>query len=123
MFFDYPNGQQLINMTIGPPFGDETRTGAGVAGSLDNPWKGIPGGNPFPITPDPKHAIFVPFGPFLSVQPGPKEPGRQFVEPDCAEADRHAVGGDRQLHRKSDGTPDAHERAEFVGIACGLPWV
>ena len=71
-FFDYPNGQQLINMTIGPPFGDETRTGAGVAGSLDNPWKGIPGGNPFPVSSDPSKALFVQFGPYLSLDPEKK---------------------------------------------------
>jgi len=73
-FFDYPNGQTYINMTISPPFGDETRTQAAGVRSLDNPWAGFPGGNPFPITPDPKHAIFVPFGPFLSVSQGLKNP-------------------------------------------------
>jgi len=72
MFFDYPNGQTYINMTISPPFGDETRTQAGGVRSLDNPWATTQGGNPFPIFPDPKTAPFVPFGPFLSVSPGLK---------------------------------------------------
>jgi hypothetical protein len=72
MFFDYPNGQTFINMTISPPFGDETRTQAGGIRSLDNPWATTQGGNPFPIIPDPKTAPFVPFGPFLSVSPGLK---------------------------------------------------
>jgi len=71
-FFDYPNGQQLINMTIGPPFGDETRTNNGGPHSLDNPWLGVPGGNPFPVSPDPKSALFVQSGPFLSVDPQKK---------------------------------------------------
>jgi hypothetical protein len=71
-FYDYPNGQQLINMTIGPPFGDETRTQAGLAGSLDNPWKTIAGGNPFPVSPNPNSALFVPSGPYLSLDPQKK---------------------------------------------------
>ena len=71
-FFDYPNGQQLINMTIGPPFGDETRTGALGVHSLDNPWATIPGGNPFPVSPNPQDALFVPFGPYLSLDPNKK---------------------------------------------------
>ncbi len=71
-FFDYPNGQTYINMTIGPPFGDETRTGAAGAHSLDNPWATVPTGNPFPVSPNPKSALFVPFGPFLSVNPQTK---------------------------------------------------
>ena len=74
MFFDYPNGQSYINMTISPPFGDETRTQAGGARSLDNPWNGFPGGNPFPIIPNSKNAVFVPFGPFLSVDPNLNNP-------------------------------------------------
>ncbi len=71
-FFDYPNGQTFINMTIGPPFGDETRTQAGLAHSLDNPWATVAGGNPFPVSSNPKNALFVPFGPFLSVDPDKK---------------------------------------------------
>ena len=75
MFFDYPNGQTYINMTISPPFGDETRTQAAGARSLDNPWATFQGGNPFPIIlTDPKKAFFVPFGPFLSVDPNLKNP-------------------------------------------------
>src|SRR5260370_26838586 len=49
-FFDYPNGQTYINMTISPPFGDETRTGPGLAGSLDKPWAAVQGGDPFPVS-------------------------------------------------------------------------
>jgi hypothetical protein len=71
-FFDYNNGQTFINMTISPPFGDETRTGAQGAYSLDHPWANFPGGNPFPVSPDPTNALFVPFGPFLSVNPNTK---------------------------------------------------
>jgi hypothetical protein len=71
-FFDYPNGQTYINMTISPPFGDETKTGFGGAHSLDNPWAAFPGGNPFPVSPNPKSALFVPFGPFLSIDPNKK---------------------------------------------------
>jgi len=51
----------FINMTISPPFGDETRTQAG--GSVAKTSVGNhPGRNPFPIIPDPKTAPFVPFG-------------------------------------------------------------
>jgi len=71
-FYDYPNGQTLINMTIGPPFGDETRTGALGAYSLDNPWATVKGGNPFPVNPNPSSALFVPFGPYLSMNPQTK---------------------------------------------------
>ena len=71
-FFDYPNGQTLINMTIAPPIGDETRTSAAGVHSLDNPWGTFPGGNPFPVSVDPQNARFVPFGPFLSLDPQKK---------------------------------------------------
>jgi hypothetical protein len=71
-FYDYPNGQTYINMTISPPFGDETRTNSAGAKSLDNPWATVPGGNPFPISSDPKNALFVGFGPYLSISPNLK---------------------------------------------------
>jgi hypothetical protein len=69
--YDFANGQFYINATIAPPFGDETRTSFGPGG-LDNPWQGIPGGNPFPLSFDRNNALFVPFGPYLSTNPHQK---------------------------------------------------
>ena len=71
-FFDYPNGQHLINMTIGPPFGDETRTGAAGVHSLDNPWSTFPAGIRSRSHPIRSNALFVPFGPYLSLDPQKK---------------------------------------------------
>src|SRR5437762_6253654 len=66
LFYDFPNGQFFINSTIAPPFGSEIRQ-AFPAGGLDNPWLGFPGGNPFPVSFDPKNAYFPPFGPYLTL--------------------------------------------------------
>jgi hypothetical protein len=66
MFYDFPNGQFFINSTIAPPFGDEVRN-AFPAGGLDNPWTGFPGGNPFPVSFDPKNAYFPILGPYLTL--------------------------------------------------------
>ena len=69
--YDFVNGQFYINATIAPPFGDETRTSFGPGG-LANPWLGIPGGNPFPLSFNSGNALFVPFGPYLSTNPNQK---------------------------------------------------
>src|SRR5262249_31776200 len=66
LFYDFPNGQFFINSTIAPPFGSEIRQ-AFPPGGLDNPWLGFPGGNPFPVSFDPKNAYFPPFGPYLTL--------------------------------------------------------
>jgi hypothetical protein len=63
--YDFVNAQQNLNTSIAPPFGDEIRTNFGPGG-LDNPYLNFPGGNPFPISFDPKNALYVPFGPFLT---------------------------------------------------------
>ncbi|PWU03503.1 MAG: TonB-dependent receptor [Terriglobia bacterium] len=66
LFYDFANGQFFINSTIAPPFGDEVRVPS-PAGGLDDPWRGVPGGNPFPIQFNSANALF-PFGsPYLTV--------------------------------------------------------
>ena len=48
-----------------PPFGHRV-TLSSPAGGLDDPWRGFPGGNPFPYTLDP-NVVFPPSGIFVSV--------------------------------------------------------
>jgi len=65
--YDFTDGQQNLNTAIAPPFGDEVRpTPSQTIDGLTNPYAGFPGGNPFPISFDPKNALYVPFGPFLT---------------------------------------------------------
>ena len=66
LFYEFANGQFFINSTIAPPFGDEVRV-QNPAGGFDNPWLGFPGGNPFPVSFDPKNAYFPLFGPYLTL--------------------------------------------------------
>src|SRR5207244_2548402 len=40
--------------------------------TLDNPWAGYPGGNPFPYNYDPKNPTFTPYGSYLPVPPDMK---------------------------------------------------
>jgi len=73
--YDFTDGQQNLNTAIAPPFGDEVRpTPSRTIDGLSNPYAGFPGGNPFPISFDPKNALYVPFGPFLTTPYNLKTP-------------------------------------------------
>jgi outer membrane receptor protein involved in Fe transport len=73
--YDFSDGQQNLNTSIAPPFGDEVRpTPSPLIDGLGNPYAGFPGGNPFPISFNPKNALFVPFGPFLTTPPNLQTP-------------------------------------------------
>jgi hypothetical protein len=63
--YDFFNGQFFQNSTIAPPWGTELRIPS-PTGGFDNPWLGVPGGNPFPLTIG-ADAIFPPGGPFLAL--------------------------------------------------------
>ncbi len=65
--YDFSDGQQYLNTAIAPPFGNEViPTPSRTIDGLVNPYQGFPGGNPFPISFDPKNALFVPFGPYIA---------------------------------------------------------
>src|SRR6476660_5296339 len=73
--YDFADSQQNLNTAIAPPFGDEViPTPSPTIDGLTNPYQGFPGGNPFPISFDPKNALFVPFGPFLTTPSNLKTP-------------------------------------------------
>ena len=64
---DYPTVDRLGSQSAMPPYGSLTRV-LTPAGGLDNPWLGIPGGNPFPFVID-KNMPFVPLGEYLIGNP------------------------------------------------------
>jgi len=71
--YDFSDGQQYLNTAIAPPFGDQViPTPSPTIDGLTNPYQGFPGGNPFPISFNPKNALYVPFGPFLPTPPNLK---------------------------------------------------
>jgi hypothetical protein len=56
---DYPTNYRLGSQIAQPPWGMFARTLTPVGG-LDDPWRGVPGGNPFPVT-------FVPSMPWVAL--------------------------------------------------------
>src|SRR5439155_9287077 len=64
---DYPTVDRLGSQSAMPPYGSLTRV-LPPAGGLDDPWRGIAGGNPFPFVID-KNMPFVPFGEYLIGNP------------------------------------------------------
>jgi Carboxypeptidase regulatory-like domain len=64
---DYPTVDRLGSQSAMPPYGSLTRV-ITPAGGLDNPWAGIPGGNPFPFVIN-QNMPFVPFGEYLIGNP------------------------------------------------------
>ena len=72
VFFDYPHFYEYSGMLKDPPWGyGVTLTNPG--GGFEDPWRGVPGGNPFPapLTPDIR---FTQAGDYLSVPPSLKYP-------------------------------------------------
>jgi hypothetical protein len=63
--YDFYNAQYHLNTSIAPPWGADIRV---TGTSLDDPFAGFPGGNPFPRTFD-ADAPFPPAGTFLAVDP------------------------------------------------------
>ncbi len=66
--YDFVNAQFHLNTSIAPPWGFDVRR---PRVSLDDPWAGYPGGNPFPIQFD-ANAPFPAFGQFLALNPDMK---------------------------------------------------
>jgi hypothetical protein len=66
-YYDYPTVDRLGTQQAMPPYGSQTRLVA-PAGGLDDPWRGVPGGNPFPLQSS-KDMSFVPFGEYLFRRP------------------------------------------------------
>jgi len=64
---DYPTVDRLGSQSSNPPFGSLTRV-ISPAGGLDDPWRGIPGGNPFPLFIT-KNMPFVPLGEYMIGNP------------------------------------------------------
>jgi hypothetical protein len=71
--YDFYNAQYHLNTSNAPPWGSEVRVNAT---SLDNPFAGFPGGNPFPRSFD-ANSVFTPFGPFLALDPNAENPRQQ----------------------------------------------
>ncbi|HYR90358.1 MAG TPA: TonB-dependent receptor, partial [Terriglobia bacterium] len=63
--YDFVNGQFFINSTVAPPWGTDIRINS-PAGGLDDPFRGYPGGNPFPFVFD-RNAPFPVGGAYLTV--------------------------------------------------------
>jgi hypothetical protein len=66
-YFDYPTIDRLGTQQGMPPYGSLTRL-LEPAGGLDDPWRGVPGGNPFPFVVT-KNTPFVPFGEYVFRRP------------------------------------------------------
>ena len=66
-YYDFVNAQYLGNTLMQPPEGFELRI-TSPAGGFDDPYRGFPGGQPFPYKFD-ANSPFLPFGTFLSLQP------------------------------------------------------
>ena len=64
---DYPTVDRLGSQASNPPFGSLTRI-IQPAGGLDDPWRGVAGGNPFPQVLG-KDMSFVPFGEYMVSNP------------------------------------------------------
>jgi Carboxypeptidase regulatory-like domain len=62
--YDFIDAQYHLNTANAPPWGSDV-TITSPAGGFDDPFRGFPGGNPFPLTFD-ANARFTPFGSFLT---------------------------------------------------------
>jgi hypothetical protein len=60
---DYPTAARMGTQNLMPPYGNQTRVLSPVGG-LEDPWLGVPGGNPFPVQIS-KTMSFVPFGEYV----------------------------------------------------------
>jgi hypothetical protein len=64
---DYPTNYRRGTQSVQPPWGSLTRLLA-PEGGLDDPWRGIPGGNPFPLDVG-RDVTFVPSGEYMPSNP------------------------------------------------------
>jgi hypothetical protein len=70
--YDFANGETFLNTTNAPPWSSQLTLNV-PAGGFENPWQGIPGGNPYPLLPG-KNTPFTPNGPFIAVNYDTKTP-------------------------------------------------
>ena len=68
-FFDLPAFNNYIGFAQSPPFGNQTTVN--FPASFANPWQGVPGGNPYPLTLS-KNSPFINFGAFENFPTDPK---------------------------------------------------
>jgi hypothetical protein len=61
MSYDYPNGRVLITTALAPPWGSEVIIPV-PAGGLEDPFRGVAGGNPFPTPENPGADVAFPTG-------------------------------------------------------------
>jgi hypothetical protein len=71
MSYDFVNGRFWNNTTNAPPWGFNVIVNSPVGGFRD-PFLGVAGGNPFPITEFGPDAQFTGYGPFLALSPDQK---------------------------------------------------
>jgi hypothetical protein len=72
--YDYPNGRVLITTALAPPWGSEVIIPV-PAGGLEDPFRGIAGGNPFPTAENPgPEVIFPTGGQFIAPLPDANNP-------------------------------------------------
>jgi hypothetical protein len=69
-FFDYAHIDAYGDLQNSPPSGGRTSIPS-PAGGFSDPWLGVPGGNPFPLTFGP-NAVFIPSSQYTNVPPGIK---------------------------------------------------
>ena len=74
MFFDLPSHNTYVGFAQSPPFGNQTTVNLPV--SFADPWQGIAGGNPYPLTLS-KNSPFINFGSYENYLLRPKTPYAQ----------------------------------------------
>jgi outer membrane receptor protein involved in Fe transport len=70
--YDFPNSETFLNSGNAPPWNSTTVLNV-PAGGFDNPWLGVVGGNPFPVTFD-RNAPYTVNGAYIGVDPNVKSP-------------------------------------------------
>ena len=122
VFYDLPDMAFLAKAADTPPWGD-TLTLSSPAGGFSNPYKSLPGGNPFPL-PDPPttNIFFPPGGVFRSVPLHIKPPYTQQWNLSV----QRQVGGDWLISASYIGNKSTHRwlntelnPAVFIPGACG----
>jgi hypothetical protein len=73
--YDFGVAQNLGGSASAPPYAFGVRLSS-PPGGLDNPWLGVPGGNPFPYVSSSANAVFDRFGTFLPVDGYDMQPPR-----------------------------------------------
>ena len=128
MAYDFMSGEYHNISANAPPFGNRSLITDPV-GRFDNPYGGVPGGDPHPITTGPT-TQYPAFGSFGTMDPGDQLAAHSVVEPHGRAADRQPVGCGGQLSRKplrsavGAGRPQprcVHGTGRLHDQRCGVP--